>query len=618
MSSLPHPDSFYVRLPSNVVTPDQTNTAWDFVVPLPHPLNFPEFDEWTVAVTSVFLPPLGKQTSFDNVFIYSDLVTGTLVGDIETPLLCTVDVKAETLDGVVGGVVREPEQLMHCPLRVGYIESIRLMLRDEFGKNLVALDRGQTVVALHFLKRRLAMGDRRLVLPSNASKDLYPDNKGDTFTVHLPAALNYVPDDWKVAMVYLTIPVPHGRLEALSPMRRVGVGWLKDHQWTIKGARWGNLPAKKYHSAEDLIREFNVQMTDTIQTNVPNVSQGSWVKSGQNVLTIYDLTYLKGSGVALGTPRKIFFRTGLYTMMELLEGLNNQFSMIKFHTVMLQKQIHVYCTHEFQVGADGKGHTQSFTVTFDSILRRLGWSNGNHDGGRAAFYKAFNTSGDDVVVQPSTTSVTKTLDVTEWVKIWMEVDLNTVVLKRWAIDPTLHLVLSSEMVDYFGFPKSTTDVKLGFRTTPKPVGPPASTESEWVGQPPMVVTGPTWTHPSFGDTPLPVEDSLPPVTLLRSPLRWADLVLGRTLASGIYVYTNIVDYSIVGNFNAPLLDIVPVGGEHGGRKTYEFRHPHYNTLRVSTFQDVDVYLRDSKGQSVDFGDGLVVVTLHIRPRQPER
>ncbi|KAK3743003.1 hypothetical protein QZH41_007221 [Actinostola sp. cb2023] len=90
MSSLPHSDSFYVRLPSNVVTPDQTNTAWDYVVPLPHPLNFPELDEWTVAVTSVFLPPLGKQTSFDNVFIYSDLVTGTLVGDVEAPLLCTV------------------------------------------------------------------------------------------------------------------------------------------------------------------------------------------------------------------------------------------------------------------------------------------------------------------------------------------------------------------------------------------------------------------------------------------------------------------------------------------------------------------------------------------------
>ncbi|KAK3741851.1 hypothetical protein QZH41_018850 [Actinostola sp. cb2023] len=114
------------------------------------------------------------------------------------------------------------------------------------------------------------------------------------------------------------------------------------------------------------------------------------------------------------------------------------------------------------------------------------------------------------------------------------------------------------MVDYFGFPKSTTDVKLGFRTAPNP---PAWMGSEWVGQPPMVVTGPTWTHPSFGGNPLSLaeEDKIPPVTVLPSPLRWADLVLGRTLASGIYVYTNIVDYSIVGNFNAPLLDIVPVG-----------------------------------------------------------
>jgi len=119
----------------------------------------------------------------------------------------------------------------------GYIESIRLMLRDEFGKNLVALDRGQTVVTLHFLKKRLTVGDRRLVLPSSASKDLYPDNTGHTYTVHLPAALNYVLDDWKVGMVYLTTPVPHGRIEELSPMRQVGVGWLNDHQWTIRGAR---------------------------------------------------------------------------------------------------------------------------------------------------------------------------------------------------------------------------------------------------------------------------------------------------------------------------------------------------------------------------------------------
>ncbi|KAK3743890.1 hypothetical protein QZH41_020550 [Actinostola sp. cb2023] len=66
--------------------------------------------------------------------------------------------------------------------------------------------------------------DRRLVLPSSASKDLYPDNTGHTYTVHLPAALNYVPDDWEVGMVYLTTPVPHGRIEELSQMHQM-VGW---------------------------------------------------------------------------------------------------------------------------------------------------------------------------------------------------------------------------------------------------------------------------------------------------------------------------------------------------------------------------------------------------------
>ena len=127
----------------------------------------------------------------------------------------------------------------------------------------------------------------------------------------------------------------------------------------------------------------------------------------------------------------------------------------------------------------------------------------------------------------------------------------------------------------------------------------------------MVMSALAWTSRLF-----PIVDGKIPVPFtLRSSIRWADLVLGNTLAGGMYVYTNIVDYSIVGNYNAPLLDIVPVGSEHGGRKTYEFKHPHYNTLRVSTFQDVDVFLRDSRGQPVDFGDGLVVVTLQLRSRQ---
>ncbi|KAK3745101.1 hypothetical protein QZH41_015087 [Actinostola sp. cb2023] len=225
MSGLPHKESFYVRLPSNVITTEHENTAWDYLVPLPYPLNFTELDEWTVTVTSVFLPPLGKQNAFDNVFIYSNLVTGTLVGDVETPLLCTVDMKAGLAEGVtLGGVLREPEQLMYCPLRVGYIESIRLILRNEFGSTLTVFDRGQTVVVLHFLKKRLPMGERRLVLPSNASKELYPDNTGHTFSVRLPASLNYVPDDWEVT-------------GSLDNSRWTKI-WMEEDQNTVVLKRW--------------------------------------------------------------------------------------------------------------------------------------------------------------------------------------------------------------------------------------------------------------------------------------------------------------------------------------------------------------------------------------------
>ncbi|KAK3715797.1 hypothetical protein QZH41_001225 [Actinostola sp. cb2023] len=306
MSSLPHKESFYVRLPSNVVTTEHKNTAWDYLVPLSHALNFADLDEWTVAVVSVFLPPLRKQNDFDNVFIYSNLVTGTLVGDAEVPLLCTVDMKAGTEEGSgLGGMLREPEQLMYCPLRVGYIESIRLLLNDEFGKTLVVFDRGQTVVVLHFLKKRIPMGERRLVLPSNASKELYPDNTGHTFTVRLPASLNYVPDDWEVGMVYMTIPTPEGRIEQLSPMRQVGVGKINptDHTWIPNGFDWHKMPARKYHSTENLVKAFNNQMHEVILNHIQDAKKGSCVVAGENELAIMRWAYTKNDGAKKKLPK---------------------------------------------------------------------------------------------------------------------------------------------------------------------------------------------------------------------------------------------------------------------------------------------------------------------------
>ncbi|KAK3747627.1 hypothetical protein QZH41_001027 [Actinostola sp. cb2023] len=505
MSGLPHRESFYVRLPSNVITTEQMNTAWDYMVPLPYALNFTELDEWTVAVTSVFLPPLGKQNVFDNVFIYSNLVTGTLVGNVEAPLLCTVDMKAGLVEGMsLGGMLREPEQLMYCPLRVGYIESIHLILRNEFGKTLVVFDRGQTVVVLHFLKKRLPMGERRLVLPSNSSKELYPDNTGHTFTVRLPASLNYVPDDWEVGMVYLAVPTPEGRIEQLSPMRQVGIGVIPNNVWfPISGAKWHNLPEEKYHSTESLVKAFNTQVHEVITQHVQNVNEGSCVVDGSNELIVYALVYTaKQTKPAFTYYRRSTLAPGLDTVDEILKWVNGVFSLNKITSHMFAgsgptdpPKMETTCTYSIIKDSDGKGHSEGFTVTGNSIMKRLGFTEGKHEGD---FQADFNMN----ILTSRSESVQAALDNSRWTKIWMEEDQNTVVLKRWTLDKNLHVMMSLELVDYFGFPKNKSDAELGFKPQPNPPAfiKPDKTQLVWQGGSPMVWSGKTWTLPDTGSS----------------------------------------------------------------------------------------------------------------------
>jgi len=541
MSSLPHKESFYVRLPSNVITTEYENTAWDYQVPLPFALNFTELDEWTVAATSVFLPPLGKQNVFDNVFIYSNLVTGTLVGDIEAPLLCTVDMKAGMAEGMArGGMLREPEQLMYCPLRVGYIESIRLVLNDEFGKTLKVFDSGQTVVVLHFLKKRIPMGERRLVLPSNASKELYPDNTGHTFTVRLPASLNYMPDDWEVGMVYLTVPTPEGRIEQLSLKRQVGVGKINpvDNAWFPNALDWHNLPTGTYHSTESLVKAFNKQMHEVVLKHVKDAKKGSCVGEWANELVLTKWKYTKkGQPQKSPTYRSVKMPIGLYTVGELVAWINAQLSLINIDTkmflsddVLKTPKIRTDIIYSFRKGSLDEGFTEGILIDDVSIMKRLDFSTGVYDGKTGDF----QTNFDQAITTAQTENVTRNLQNTSWVKIWMEEARNTVVLKRWTLDTGLHVVMSSALVDYFGFPK-TTDGSDGKSFYSKS-NPPTTTDDEgktvsWGDPLPMVWKGSTWTPPDVMND----KNKLPSVAELWSGLRFSEIVLGRGLMGGMYV-----------------------------------------------------------------------------------
>ena len=83
----------------------------------------------------------------------------------------------------------------------------------------------------------------------------------------------------------------------------------------------------------------------------------------------------------------------------------------------------------------------------------------------------------------------------------------------------------------------------------------------------------------------------------------------------IYVYTDVVESSIVGDSVAPLLRALPVGGSHGETVSDRFTNIHYVPLLYSHFKSMEIDIRDDTGRRVPFEYGRVTVTLHFRRRR---
>ena len=84
-------------------------------------------------------------------------------------------------------------------------------------------------------------------------------------------------------------------------------------------------------------------------------------------------------------------------------------------------------------------------------------------------------------------------------------------------------------------------------------------------------------------------------------------------AQTVYVYTDIVKHSIVGDKRAPLLRVVNVNPYLGDTQTVTFQPLIYQPLSRSSFRQIAVYLRDSTGQPIPFERGAVTVVLAFRP-----
>jgi len=83
----------------------------------------------------------------------------------------------------------------------------------------------------------------------------------------------------------------------------------------------------------------------------------------------------------------------------------------------------------------------------------------------------------------------------------------------------------------------------------------------------------------------------------------------------LYLYTNIVENQIVGNTLAPLLQIIPVSGEHGEVIQKTIYSPHYVPVLTNKFSSIEVNLKNDQDDNLPFLFGKVVVKLHFRRRK---
>ena len=83
----------------------------------------------------------------------------------------------------------------------------------------------------------------------------------------------------------------------------------------------------------------------------------------------------------------------------------------------------------------------------------------------------------------------------------------------------------------------------------------------------------------------------------------------------IFVYSDIVESSVVGNTSAPLLRIFPISGKSGDLITKEVQNIHYKPVQKSQFDTIEILLKNENGENIPFEGGKSVVTLHFRKRR---
>lgn len=95
----------------------------------------------------------------------------------------------------------------------------------------------------------------------------------------------------------------------------------------------------------------------------------------------------------------------------------------------------------------------------------------------------------------------------------------------------------------------------------------------------------------------------------------SDIIANNHLESvqSLYIYSDIIEYQLVGDEYAPLLRNVVVSQNYSHPVAINYDNPHYLPVNKSIISTINIDIRDDTGKEINFIQGKVEVKLHFRP-----
>ena len=85
----------------------------------------------------------------------------------------------------------------------------------------------------------------------------------------------------------------------------------------------------------------------------------------------------------------------------------------------------------------------------------------------------------------------------------------------------------------------------------------------------------------------------------------------RTISS-MFVYSDIVEESLIGDSQGNILGFLPVQSKYGDQAYWSFNPPYYIPVRGKSITNITIKLAQDTGEPMPINEGKVICRLHFR------